>query len=172
MRTFKPCPSYPGYSVSADGVVLSHRLGGRGAGIWPHINRRLKPRLDRDGYQVVALSDGVRAHTIAVHAVMLDAFSGPRPAGHEGRHLDGDKLHNHITNLCWGTKLENAADRDRHGRQYRGERHPQAKLTYEIAAQIRRLASQGRRHVDLAAEFGISTGLVSYVRRGLRWVQP
>jgi hypothetical protein len=32
------------------------------------------------------------------------------------RHLDGDKLNNHRTNLCWGTQAENMRDVVAHGR--------------------------------------------------------
>lgn len=49
-----------------------------------------------------------------VHALVLEAFEGPRPlkpVRHEGRHLDGDTFNNFYKNLLWGTPKENAADR-------------------------------------------------------------
>lgn len=48
--------------------------------------------------------------------MVLRAFVGEPPAGHECRHLDGDRQNNALDNLAWGTRAENVADTIRHGR--------------------------------------------------------
>lgn len=50
-----------------------------------------------------------------VHRLVLEAFIGPCPSGMECRHLDGNPSNNRLENLLWGTPLENANDRRRHG---------------------------------------------------------
>lgn len=61
--------------------------------------------LHRDGQQV----------TRTVHSLVLEAFVGPRPTGHQSRHIDGNPAHNELTNLVYGTPKENAADKALHG---------------------------------------------------------
>jgi hypothetical protein len=64
-----------------------------------------------------------------VHHLVLEAFVGPRPAGHEAAHGDGDKTNNALANLRWATPKENAADRYRHGTVLFGTRHPLGRKT-------------------------------------------
>lgn len=45
-----------------------------------------------------------------VHHLVALVFHGPRPAGHEVRHLDGDRFNNHADNLAYGTPDENRMD--------------------------------------------------------------
>jgi hypothetical protein len=54
-------------------------------------------------------------------------FLPERPSPeHEVRHLDGNKDNPHADNLAWGTRKENADDRERHGRTSRGSAHSAA----------------------------------------------
>lgn len=55
-----------------------------------------------------------------VHIEVLYAFSGPRPDGLVVRHLDGDSVNNNLSNLKYGTPLENSADMVMHGNAKRG----------------------------------------------------
>jgi hypothetical protein len=69
----------------------------------------------KTGYRRVRLRHGPeRVRMVELHALVLEAFVGPRPAGMECRHLDGDKMNNRAKNLAWGTRSENLLDRTRH----------------------------------------------------------
>src|SRR6516164_5940708 len=100
--------SFPKYEINPLGVVRNRRTG--------HV---LRQRLNPDGYWMVALyRDGRKMRFI--HTLLLETFVGRRQPGLECRHLDGDPQNSALHNLCWGTPLENAADKDRHGTQPHG----------------------------------------------------
>lgn len=116
---FRPIPGFPGYGVDLNGGVWSLSSNWRGYGA-----RMLSPCFDSDGYPMVRLVLKGRRVRKKVHAVVALALLGPKPTPHhEVRHLNGCKIDNHPTNLAWGTRKENASDRDRHGRTARGERN-------------------------------------------------
>jgi hypothetical protein len=121
----------------------------------------------RGGYLRVALRDadgGARYRFI--HDLVLEAFVGPAPAGLQSRHGDGDPRNNALSNLSWGTALENAADRERHGRTARGDRSGKLKLTDADLAAIRERVARGETQRALAAEYGVTAAYVNDVLRG------
>jgi len=111
----------PGYDVTQGGLVYSNS-NWRGYG-----RRPLRQSLNSHGYPSVRiLRDGKRVH-ICVHVLVAREYLGPRPsAAHEVRHIDGNKLNNDVSNLAWGTRADNAVDRETHGRTSRGIKHSAA----------------------------------------------
>jgi hypothetical protein len=105
-----------------------------------------------------------------VHQLVCEAFHGPRPTSeHQVRHLDGNRLNNHATNLAWGTREENDADRKLHG-DLAGEQNSSAKLTEGQVKEIReRYAAGGIFQRELAAEYGVSQTNVSRILRRDNW---
>lgn len=74
-------------------------------------------------YPSVMLRHSGQRKRIAVHRLVALNFLGLPPfAGAEVRHLDGNHVNPRVDNLAWGTKRDNAADRDGHGRTARGPR--------------------------------------------------
>jgi hypothetical protein len=71
----------------------------------------LRQRADSDGYLRVTLSDGSRSQTFGVHRLVLLAFVGPCPDGMEACHGPQGRGVNHLSELRWGTKLENEQDK-------------------------------------------------------------
>jgi hypothetical protein len=67
------------------------------------------------GYPLVNLSRDHKPKGFAVHQLVALAFIGPRPEGQEVRHWDGNPLNNNVSNLLYGTPVENAQDKLRHG---------------------------------------------------------
>lgn len=68
------------------------------------------------GYLCVKLSKDGRKKHYTVHTLLIIAFRGPRPAGKECRHRNGDPTDNRLVNLIWGTSAENSQDMIEHGR--------------------------------------------------------
>ena len=61
-------------------------------------------------YPMVRLCRDAKKKNARVHTLVLNAFVGPRPDDMEARHFpDRDRSNNKLSNLRWGTKVENAA---------------------------------------------------------------
>lgn len=104
-----PVPGYEGlYEVSDRGLIRSVKRS----------PRPLSPTPSGKGYMKVTLSrDGVRWDTY-VHRLVLTAFVGPCPEGHEACHQDGVPANNALSNLRWGTSSDNNLDTVRVGRHH------------------------------------------------------
>jgi hypothetical protein len=115
-KTLKPIPGCDGYFACDDGTILSvKRKGGndRGASrIGPP--RIMKSYGDARGYLQVSLDIDGKVVTRKVHDLVLSAFIGPRPDGHDACHYpDSNPANNRLTNLRWDTHAENVRDRFR-----------------------------------------------------------
>ena len=97
-------PDYPDYEVSNQGNVRSSRLGKC---------KLLKPSGKK--YLKVLLYNEAGRRYFAIHQLVLHVFVGPQPHGLDVRHLDGNKLNNALSNLEYGTRLDNAKDSCLHG---------------------------------------------------------
>ena len=78
-------------------------------------------------------------------------------------HKDGNPANNHLDNLRWDTRKNNAADRVRHGTTCRGERGGNAKLKETEVLEMRALWATGVRQKVLAKRFHVSVPLVSLI---------
>lgn len=131
----------------------------------------LKPGLSRPKKgspytkHVVCLSRSSKTRTLAVSRLVLEAFVGPAPKGHEACHRNGDTGDNRLSNLRWGTHATNGKDMVRHGTSPRGERHGMSKLSDIDADAIR---SAVGKHAEIAVQFGVSRSLVTMIRSGKR----
>jgi len=112
----RPCPSFPGYSATEFGDVISHRRRvGRDWVIDPFYVRKLSGTIGYKGYRCAGIRVDNKLKVVRFHVLVTDAFYGPRPADLLTRHLDGNKLNNCITNLAYGTNRENYEDAVVHG---------------------------------------------------------
>lgn len=130
--------------------------------------RVLTPGFDGAYYHFTPVREGKQA-TKKLHHAVLEAFVGLRPQGTETRHLDGDPGNNALSNLCWGTKVENAADRISHGTQVRGEEHHNARATAATVRKIRKLYRQSFSQEEIAARVGLGQSAVSSILTGATW---
>lgn len=167
-EVWKPVVGKEGkYSVSSLGRLRTeartlHYRNGRTRTLRQRV---LRGNITNHGYLVAAV-DGKGGGPTLVHRLVLEAFCGPCPDGHEGCHNNGDKLDNRIENLRWDSRTANHADKREHGTLLIGERHPNAKLTVEDIAAIRR---DPRRQRDLASVYGVSQSHIHRIRTGKRW---
>lgn len=85
---------------------------------WPQSfrGRSMSPAPSFGGYLGYVLRRKGKWKRLYIHTMVLEAFDGPRPTPkHQARHLDGNNRNNAAENLAWGTKVENEADKLRHG---------------------------------------------------------
>lgn len=160
------------YEVSDQGRVRSvNRVVIRSDGrrcFYP--GKVLRPAAGHAGHLGVALSVNGRPKTRLIHQLVLEAFAGPRPAGKHGRHGPGGVADNRWPeNLCWGTPVENMADKERDGTLHRGDSHEGSSLTGAVVLECRRRYAAGETQTALAAEYGVSTGCMSFAVRGITW---
>lgn len=138
------------------------RLGGE-----PRI---LNPTRNNHGYMVQSLASapGVRKQW-GVHQVICLAFIGPREPGKMVRHLDGSRDNNALSNLTYGTALENGMDMVTHGMSLRGEKHPRARLTKRDVATIRSAIDRGVPTEAIALTFDVNRTVIHKIKHKESW---
>ena len=155
------CPRNHGYAAGSDGSIWS---------VWTHRGQEttswvLRPcHLNNRGRLVTS----VRFRHAFAHALVAEAFHGPRPEGYDCRHLDGNPANNTASILAWGTRRENAQDQVRLGRTRRHKRTPFRKLKREQVLEIRALAATMNQS-QIARRFSVSEACISLVVRRLSY---
>lgn len=126
-----PAP-YDSYYITTRGRILSCK----------HHLRFLDNHL-RNGYRAASLvSNDGEVRKDYVHRLMCMAFFNVKTGSSSGlvcRHLDGNPENNRIENLAVGTFKDNAADRDRHGRTAKGDKHGMSKMSARRVKMMRTL---------------------------------
>lgn len=138
------------YLISDLGILYSTRE-------WRGVKYRImKYNINSFGYPRYSLTkDGVTKN-ITAHKIVTTSFLGERPKGKEVRHLDGNKLNFKLSNLTYGTALENARDRDLHNTTAKGEKIGSCKLTDSDVKYIRDNYRKKGDMVKLANKFNVS----------------
>lgn len=162
-------PGFPGYRASSLGRIksIARRVKYTGG-----VDRALAGRIlkihwrKRDGYGRVDVCLDGRRIPIPVHCAVAAAFNGPKPAGSEVRHKDGVKRNNRPSNLLYGTRADNEADKIGHGTSNRGDRCGTSKLTTKQIKSIR-ASKEGSR--ELGERHGVSARHIRKIRSGDRW---
>lgn len=151
---WKPVIGYEGrYEVSNLGAVRS-TVQWNGTSV-----RLLKPCVKKDGHLHLVLYKNQKPKTWMIHALVMEAFVGPRPKGLETRHLDGNAQNNQLTNLKYGTHKENMRDCSKHSGfpDRKGVNNVKAKLTPRQVLLIRHIYStQKISQLQLGKRFGMS----------------
>ena len=154
------------YEVSETGLIRSLSRTARRArsGDYTVRGKLLNLSLDSRGYLRCAGSLGSADKRVMIwpHSAVAAAFIGPRPEGHDVRHLDGNALNNHISNIAYGTRAQNVADAKRHGTFNPGVTR---KLT---SAQVIDICKRHELTAKVAAkEFGCSETYIAAIRSGV-----
>ena len=164
-----PCAGYEDqYAISTHGRVM-RTAGGRGA----TPGYILKSSLDGVGYPFVVLGYKENRKPRDIHVLMLETFVCTRPQGLECHHKDGNKQNNHLDNLEWVTKSQNALHAHRTGLSgaCRGEDHPNSKLTEDDVRVIRALPAfpHGPSTHTLAKQYNTSPTCIHDVLKRRTW---
>jgi len=141
-------------------------VGAKGGATATRKGRLLTQVLKNSGYFAVTLTNGVDRPQITIHRLVARAFIGECPIGLHVLHNDGDKLHNHHSNLRYGTPAENVADTAKHGRQRAGAAHPMAKLDEDA---VRHIRTSKRNNVFMATLYQVTAAHISAIRRNKAW---
>lgn len=115
---WKTIPGCSYYQISEFGKVRrdpNKRMRGWGPKRLPgsFLHECYHDRIDK--YLVVRLHTDAGKNIVArIHQLVCTTHHGPRPSRkHCALHKNDDKYNNHYENLYWGTKLQNAIDRER-----------------------------------------------------------
>jgi hypothetical protein len=165
MTEWRTVVGFADYEVSNAGQVR-RTTGGQGA----RAGRLLTwHTATSTGYPNVRMRVGGKTIGVNVHVLVARSFLGARPDGMQVRHLDGDKMNCHVSNLVYGTHAENQRDKVRHGTSTRGTKNPRAKIDEVKAANIRSDYGFGFSAKELASAYGLSESTVYRIVRGIYW---
>lgn len=171
---WKDVPGWFGYQVSNMGNVRSRwATGGAHRGLtnaWHTIGKNP----NRYGYRKVMLCNGKRQLKKNVHVLVMLAFVGPVPKGHEVNHKDGMKANCRLQNLEYATPSQNMRHAVRIGlRNFRlpsGADSSRAKFTNEQVAEIRRMYAELKTPVcEIARKFGVAHSTISRITSRKRY---
>ena len=97
----KPSITYPFLLIREDGKE-----------VWnTRINRAMSISFCDDYFRVLVRDAPRPQRSMRVHILVAEAFHGPRPLGLCALHRDDVKTNNHASNIYWGTRTQNMADR-------------------------------------------------------------
>lgn len=123
------------YAVSNQGRLASLRRG----------VKLLRSAANAAGYIPVSLRRDGKGVSTYRHTLVAAAFIGPRPLGHQIRHLDGDPANNWSSNLAYGTQSDNEADKLRHGRRPSAGESTHCRRGHEFTTENTALSAAGQR---------------------------
>lgn len=159
------------YSVSSIGRVRSESrtVPHRGCGSVRIAGKMKNTAPNSWGYKQAKLCRNGSGELRLVHRLVVEAFSGPIPAGMEINHKNGVKTDNRLCNLEVVTPKENIHHAHASGlTSNRGDTHRMAKLCRESVAEIRLRAGETTQ-AALANEYGVSPSTISRVLSGDVW---
>jgi hypothetical protein len=171
METFKQLIDFPAYRISNKGNIQSRwKRGSYYCGFeckdeW----KSLPVYYDNiDVYPTVHLCDGNgKVKTVRIHSLVAEYFIGKKPKDKQViRHLDSDPTNNDVSNLVYGTYIENENDKIRNGTW--NTRNGGAKITPDQVVEIRD-KSKSVSQKDLAIEYGVSRPTITRIINNTIW---
>lgn len=123
-------------------------------------------RVRKDGYLTLNLCKDCKKKTHSVSVLVYEAFKGKRTKGMHVCHNDSNPLNNKLDNLREDTPAGNFFDKIANGTTARGERQGAHKLS---VSQVMSIRSDPRPQRIIAAEYGVSQGHISRIKRRAEW---
>jgi hypothetical protein len=107
-----------------------------------------------------------------VHKMVADHFIGEKfDKKLLIRHLDDNKLNNKVSNLCYGTTLDNASDRKLNNKYNppTGEKHANSKLSELEVIDIKKRLLKGETTYKLSKEYNVARTNIDAIKHGKTW---
>lgn len=177
----RPHPIFSFYAVSRDGRVFTRpavrppgqpRSGPKPrANHWEEVAQFIvKPRHTPAYYKCRVTQDG-KSKLVSVHRFMLECWVGTRSRKEVVRHLDGDSLHNDLSNLKYGTVKENVEDAFRHTGNYaQGANNGRAQLDEDDVRAIRQRFDSGESAASICRDYRhVTKTSVSNAAKRITW---
>lgn len=166
---WKPVPNWPDYLVSNLGNAKKTN------------GKILKQTCNGNGYLRVSLIEGVgtgngkkfplaksRKRTAKIYELVMEAFVGPKPEGHNINHKNGNKSDNTLENLEYVTYSQNT----RHAIET-GLINPRAKSNVKLdegkVKLIRKMLADKKSHGEIAKEFNVSRPTITNIALNKVW---
>jgi hypothetical protein len=161
---WKKIPNASKYEVSNTGEVRSWNTQRGGLASSPTL---MKKKLNKKvGYYNVGITydDGVQK-TRYVHRLVAEAFLGYKKDSLV-RHLNDNRLDNHVENLAWGTQKQNMSDAIINGKLPTGTDCSQSVLSERDILLIARMEKEGLTRAMIARIIGVNVSVVNALLRG------
>ena len=165
MENWKKIQGFEDYSVSDMGRVRRDTPGpGAQAG------RILKGKINKEGYELVLLSNKGKKTMFTIHRLVAKAFIPNLKNLPEVNHLNG-KNDNSVKSLEWSTRSDNVQHAYDNGlcRGPIGEKQGRSKLKEFQVLEIIDLSKIGLTQNEIKEKYGISQGLVSKILNKKTW---
>ena len=165
--------NFPAYRISENGIVEScwtwgpHYPGMRQNPKW----KRVQLKQNSKQYIPLNLCDaGGKRRRTYLHRLLAETFISPPPYPKACvRHLDGNPSNNAVSNLAWGTYVENENDKHRHGTWT--ARITNAKLTKQGMKTAFKMSKNGITQNEIALKLSVSRPTISRLISGKTWRQ-
>lgn len=161
---WKPIPNASKYEVSNTGEIRSWNTP---KGKWAAEPRLLKKKINKKvGYYNVGITydDGTQ-RTRYLHRLIAQAFLGDEK-DRVVRHLDDNRLNNHVNNLAWGDQKTNMADAIVNGKLPTGTQCQKSVLSSRDILLIGRMRQEGLTHEAIARIIGVNRSVITALLSG------
>jgi hypothetical protein len=160
-ETWKPIRGYDHYLVSNKGRVKLLKEGKETI---------MSAPLNYNGYPVISLRGAGKRKQFRVSRLVLDAFVGICPEGHEANHINGIKQDNRAENLEWTTPSGNTRHAYANGLAHgpAGETNGRGRLKLSQVTRIREMSGSVSVS-EIACMFDISCSHVYAIINGNKW---
>lgn len=138
-------------------------------------NKKIKKRLNKDGYYVVTLGIKDRRTSVKVHRIIAKVFVDGYFDGAEVNHKDFDRKNNRAENLEWVTHLYNVRFSSSAGHygngRHSGTNNGRSKINSEIASEIRTRYKNGESINSISKKYGICWTQTKRIIDNMCWKQ-
>lgn len=128
-------------------------------------------RLDRYGYSRIWIKTLAGWKSVLAHRQAWIDSQGAIPKGMLVLHDCDVRNCVNVKHLKLGTNADNANDCVKRNRKPHGSQILNAKLTEEKVVQIRKRIAKGDKSEHIAADYGVSGGLIGHIKFGRKWVR-